>query len=274
MQCQYGTHQPNPMVSDSHIQISRLKGETVFQDFCLRLAKKMWKDPHAQLHGKRGQSQFGVDIIGKDNVNGYKVAAIQCKGSESNNPRKLKKADLDKEVRAARSFSPKLNLLIIAYAGEPDGALQRRALELSAENEEKGLFKVLLWSWDDVVDQAKPFPDLIQFLVHRSSSPIPSELDPDRPHESKLDAFGKIEAAIASYKAANFDVDVGRTSDDPETNAKIDVFRGQIVAGDGAAVVQPLRKLADELGDNTAPHTRFRAYANLGAALLQQGSTT
>lgn len=159
------------MVTQSEIQYPRLRGEKKFQDFCLKLAQRYWNDPHAQLHGRQGQAQHGVDITGEDKVNQLNPVAMQAKGSESNNLRQLKDTDLVAEVEKAKKFKPPLKLLIVTYNGERDQILQKKAIELTTQHQSAGLFKVIVWAWDDIISEAQSFRTSSENLFLKTSSP-------------------------------------------------------------------------------------------------------
>ncbi len=48
----------------------------------------------------------------------------------------------------------------MAFGGYRYGAFTRKAMEISAAHEKEGLFKVTVWSWDDIVARALNFPDV------------------------------------------------------------------------------------------------------------------
>jgi tetratricopeptide (TPR) repeat protein len=265
-----GAHR-HVMVIQSEIQDPRLRGEKKFQDFCLKLARRYWNDPHAQLHGRQGQAQHGVDITGEDKINNLHPVAMQAKGSESNNPRKFDDGDLVKEVEKAKNFKPKLKLLIVAYNGERDQVLQKKAIDVTAHHQSEGLFKVVVWAWDDIISEALNFQDVIQELSLENKFPVAGHLDPARPRGDLAGPLQKIQAALAEAQAAYLDVSGAAPNDDPVSNAKIDVWKDQIVAGDGAGVVKSLRTFIEGLPGDGPARVRFRAYANLGSALIQAG---
>lgn len=259
------------MVTQSEIQYPRLRGEKKFQDFCLALARRYWNDPHAQLHGRQGQAQHGVDITGEDTINQLNPVAMQAKGSESNNARKLKDADLIEEVEKAKKFNPPLKLLIVAYNGERDQVLQKKAIELTTQHQNLGLFKVVLWAWDDILAEAEKFPEVIGELVLENKFPVAGHLDPARPRGDLAAPLQKIQAALADAQAAYLEAAAAAPNDDPVSNAKIDVWKEQIATGSGAATVKPLKAFIAALAPDASARVRFRAHANLGAALIQVG---
>lgn len=259
------------MLTYSEIVHPPIKGEIAFQDFCLKLMKSYWKDNYAQTYGKRGDGQQGVDISGDDNVNGLMPVGMQCKGSESNKPRQLSNSDIEGEVEKAKKFRPSLKLLIIAYTGDKKSSLMERARELSEDNEGKGLFRVVLWAWEDIVREAYNFPEIAQELLVANQVPLGGSLDPQRPKSGKAAELQRIQTALADLQSAIVEEESQAATDDPINNARIDVFKDQIAAGDGRATIAPLRAFIEGLEATASARVRFRAHANLGSALVQCG---
>ena len=259
------------MAEYSDIVYPPMRGEKKFQEFCLTLARKYWKDPFATLHTRSGQADFGVDITGNDTVNALNPVGIQCKGSETNTPRKLTVKILTDTVNAAKKFDPPLKHLIVAYNGPRDGELVREAIKITKSHEQAGLFRVSIWSWDDLLAEAFKLPDVMQWLFTHYEFPIVSDLDPSRPGAATLHVFkftGVVRDGLPEFYQ---EAGLTKPSDDPVNDEKINFFRDQISAGHGPTVVEPLRNFIESLGGTPNSKTLFRAYANLGAALVQGG---
>ncbi len=257
------------MVTASEVQHTRIKGELPFQNFVLKLIRRYWKDGYAEAHGRKGHKQHGVDITGRDYRNGYTHAAVQCKGSEKDEPRALTEEELIDEVVQAKTYIPKLDVFIVAYCGDRDPKLQRKAQELSDANESEGLFRVQVWSWDDIVARSLDFGDVAQELVLQNQIPSSDALNPRRPKAEPLREFqSTMQSALAQFEAAT-ERDNKNMDGDPVLTGKLDLFRDQLRAGNGELLVEQLRNLVAELPEDTHLHQKFRAYANLGSALAQ-----
>lgn len=51
-----------------------------FEAIAVHVFREVWKDPHAELHGRSGQEQQGVDIFGHDRTRGSWIpCGVQCK---------------------------------------------------------------------------------------------------------------------------------------------------------------------------------------------------
>src|SRR5687768_14841955 len=114
--------------------------EGAFEALMLRLFREVWNDPSAQLIGRRGQGQAGVDVHGKDRARGTGSVGVQCKlhGSTSRvSDRKLLE-ELEAEVEKAKKFKLPLDHFVFATTAPHSTALQERAAEITQEHRPKG----------------------------------------------------------------------------------------------------------------------------------------
>lgn len=121
-----------------------------FERLTLDYAKKQWKDEYAQRHGRQGQAQSGVDIYGTHSIS-HELIGIQCKKKKHFEvpSKQLTTAEIDVEIDAAKTFSPRLNHFIIATTGPRDVDLQRH---IRVQNQSGLPFKVSLLFWEDYQD--------------------------------------------------------------------------------------------------------------------------
>jgi hypothetical protein len=125
----------------------------LFEHLSLAVFQRLIGDRSAQLNGRRGQKQDGVDAFGflqgeRDHVVGLQAKALT---------RNLTKDDLGTIVQKATAFVPKLSELIVATAGRRDGGLQQ-----SARAYPNGTipFAVRIFSWDDMLAELQIHGDL------------------------------------------------------------------------------------------------------------------
>ena len=118
-----------------------------FERICHRLWSDIWADPSAQLNGRSGQSQNGVDVFG---INFYdqKTCGIQCKDKDGLLGSELKEAELLAECGKARSFRPRIASFVMATTAPRDAHIQKMANEINANRDEP--FRVNIWSWNDI----------------------------------------------------------------------------------------------------------------------------
>lgn len=118
-----------------------------FERLTLDYAKKQWKDEYAQRHGRQGQAQSGVDIYGTHSIS-HELIGIQCKKKKhfEVSSKQLTIAEIDVEIDAAKTFSPRLDHFIIATTGPRDVNLQEH---IRIQNQSSIPFKISLLFWED-----------------------------------------------------------------------------------------------------------------------------
>lgn len=139
-----------------------------FEDLCLDLWRLKWNDPTAQKHGREGQKQFGVDVVGRPGQ-GTALTGVQCKLLSQLAGRKLTLEMIEAEAEKAEVFEPPLSSFIIATTALRSGESQRAALDLGNSNQFQ--FTILVFAWEDIWDDleqpwaasvlAKYYPDLV-----------------------------------------------------------------------------------------------------------------
>src|SRR6266545_2830978 len=129
-----------------------------FEDLCCDLWRQLWSDPEAQKHGRSGQPQAGVDLVGRPK-GGAEWVGVQCK--HRGNRAALSRAEIEREVELSRAFKPPLGKLLIATTAPSDVAAQQVAREITERHREQGLFSVTIVSWDDILLHLAGYPDLV-----------------------------------------------------------------------------------------------------------------
>ena len=129
--------------------------EGAFEALILRLFREVWNDPSAQLIGRRGQEQAGVDVHGEDRARGTGSIGVQCKlhGSTSRVSNQKLLAELNAEVEKSKGFKPPLDHFVFATTAPHSAALQERAREITEEHRARGLFSVEFEGWEDIKAQ-------------------------------------------------------------------------------------------------------------------------
>lgn len=147
-----------------------------FERLCCDLWRRIWDDPNAQLNGREGQPQHGVDVFGQPQRGG-KWAGVQCKLRSQLKERRLSGEDIRDEVKKARRFNPSLAEFIVATTAERDATAQLAAREITEVHEEQGLFSVTVFAWEDIVLRLaehkevleKYYPDLSEGRADRDA---------------------------------------------------------------------------------------------------------
>lgn len=136
-----------------------LKNWDEFQHLCHDLWRLLWNDPNAQLNGRQGQDQMGVDIFGFPYyAKGYH--GVQCKGRNHNYDSRLTIGEVNAECKDAdENFKPGLESLVIATTSPRDPKIQEHCRKLTLSHTYK--FKVFVWSWDDIEEEIQCRPDIM-----------------------------------------------------------------------------------------------------------------
>lgn len=126
---------------------------------CQKLWRDIWSDPNAQLNGRKGQPQHGVDVFGHP-IYQANYAGVQCKDKDSRLGSELTAGELDEECTKATQFIPPIESFSMATTAARDGALQEYARRLTESQSYP--FGVSVWSWDDIAEEVSYRPTILQ----------------------------------------------------------------------------------------------------------------
>jgi hypothetical protein len=138
-----------------------------FERLCHDLYRRMWETNDAEMNGRQGQPQAGVDVYGTDRVE-KRFVGVQCKGKDQGYGGTLTERELRAEVEKAKTFDPPLDVFIVATTAPNDVAIQRVARAITRSHEQQGLFEIRVQGWDTLQQRitdnleliAKHFRDL------------------------------------------------------------------------------------------------------------------
>lgn len=136
-----------------------------FETLCKKLWGEVWNIPmKIKKNGRNGQSQAGVDVYGvpKGETNYW---GIQCKGKDDYANAKLTKAEIEREIDKAKTFSPKLSVFIIATTMNKDAEIEAYVREKDLESRHNNGFEILLFCWEDIADLIDENQDTYNFWV-------------------------------------------------------------------------------------------------------------
>ncbi|MBX3159205.1 MAG: hypothetical protein KF773_24770 [Deltaproteobacteria bacterium] len=120
------------------------KSEDEFEDIVVDFVRLRWKDPNAQRHGRRGQRQHGVDVVGHPPWSKGRTVGAQCKNADD-----VTLAVVVAEVEKAKSFPGGLAEFFVVTSGDRDAALQSEVREHFKAK--PAPFHVEVVFWPDVV---------------------------------------------------------------------------------------------------------------------------
>ena len=123
-----------------------------FEELCADVFQSAWGDATLVRHGRAGQRQHGVDIVARNGAI-YPIG-LQCKKRSRWPVRKVTSKQIDAEITAARSFTPKLKAFYILTTALDDSGLQQHVRKINERHKQKQLFEVVLLGWNEIVRRA------------------------------------------------------------------------------------------------------------------------
>ncbi|ROT46746.1 SAVED domain-containing protein [Pusillimonas sp. NJUB218] len=128
-----------------------------FERFTRDLFSAVWNDPRAQMNGRNGQPQSGVDVFGI-NVRTDSLEGVQCKGKDARYGHSVTIDELKSEVSKALTFSPALSHYYLVTSGVADVKVQEEARRINDTHKKAGLFGVDVYSWDQLLAHLQDYP--------------------------------------------------------------------------------------------------------------------
>lgn len=157
------------MPTASALQIPPPANWQDFEQLCCELWKRIWTDPDTQMHGRRGQSQHGVDVFGRPQT-ACSWAGVQCKGKDNYAAKVLTDAEVRKEVANAERFMPAISQFTVATTGPKDATIELLARNITTERQKDGKFSVAIRAWEDILLLLNGHDDLIERYCSVQSS--------------------------------------------------------------------------------------------------------
>jgi hypothetical protein len=118
-----------------------------FEKMCLSALTIKWGiGSGLTLHGRQGQKQNGVDILGHDDLGRF--VGIQCKQTLNT----ISQTIIDNEIKQAENFQPIISTLYIVTTASTDAELQKYVRLCSEERYNKSLFTVKILFWSDIFE--------------------------------------------------------------------------------------------------------------------------
>lgn len=120
-----------------------------FEELCADIFESAWQDPALVRHGRAGQRQDGVDIVGRNG--GTYPIGLQCKRRSSWPVSRLSTKEIDDEIRAAEKFKPQLKAFYILTTAPDDTLLQEHVRSINEKRGKNKLFEVILLGWSEIL---------------------------------------------------------------------------------------------------------------------------
>ena len=261
----------------SLVQIPRPRDEQTFERGNEVLWQLLLNDPTAKLHGRRGQKQHGVDIVGSRNQDPNCIVGIQCKLKGEG--KTLTAGEISDEVEKALKFVPPLSEYIIVTTAPDDAKLDKVAHELSIASS-KGRaksIKIQVFGWGSLEREIARYPKA-RNAFDPNHTPMNDNL------EEKIDLLPeKFEQNISATLGPEFDslreeIRALRTVE-PVSRAT-SVYSEQekqindcieIIENDPASALRILRGLEQRLTKDAPKDVKFRVKTNVAACQLKLG---
>lgn len=129
-----------------------------FEELCADIFQSAWRDPALVRHGRAGQRQNGVDIVGRNGAL-YPIG-LQCKKRSRWPVNKLTTTQIDAEIKEALDFKPTLKAFYILTTAPDDATLLDHVRKINEQHEKKKLFEVVLLGWGEIVRRATLDPQV------------------------------------------------------------------------------------------------------------------
>ena len=118
--------------------------EDDFEDLCQELLRLYWRRPGLVRFGRKGERQFGIDILDLGGMS--PLHGAQCKLREYG--KTLSPTTISDEIREALKFRPALGKYGILTTAKVSTQAQTRILEINQSHRDVGAFEVELFTWD------------------------------------------------------------------------------------------------------------------------------
>jgi tetratricopeptide (TPR) repeat protein len=220
-----------------------------FEKMCVQLLRQHWSRPGLELFGKRGDRQFGIDIL--DIGGEMPIYAAQCKLKEEH--KSLPPADIQVEVDDAKKFIPPLGRYAILTTAKVSAIAQRKVREINQAHKQQGLFEVELLTWERLCGLLQQYTDVQEaFYGH-----IPVERA-KRLEEHLLAIKGGVQSLTSR-------------ADGDSVDSQINEARDHITKREFQLATFLLNRIQRIHGDKLDVRQRFRVLSNQGAAALGLG---
>ncbi|AZO05597.1 hypothetical protein [Mesorhizobium sp. M2A.F.Ca.ET.043.02.1.1] len=182
-------------------QISAPKNWETFERLCLHIFRAVWSDPLAEMHGRRGQAQHGVDIYSSPLSERRGRYGVQCKGKEHSYGHAVTLAEIETEIAKAEKFTPPLTHWVLATTALRDAVLQAGVRRISDEREKSGRFTVQVLVWEDLQDLMADDPKIIETFYPEHAFDLKGLVEAIRTFPAAIEA-SVLKARIAAEEHA------------------------------------------------------------------------
>jgi len=224
------------------------RDEDQFERMSLELLRRYWSRPGLELFGKRGERQYGIDIL--DLSGDTPVYAAQCKLKEEH--KSLPPSEIQHEVDEAKKFSTPLGKFAILTTAKISAQAQTAIRDINQAHKAQGLFEVELLAWDQICPLLQDYSD----VQEKFYGPIESETA-KRIQTHLMAINGGIQSLTSLVVGSDADIRINEARD--------------CINNREFQLATLLLNLIHRSGIDLTPRQRYRVLANHGAAALGQG---
>ena len=246
-------------------QIPKPSDEQAFERCNEILWRCILRDDTVQIHSRRGQRQYGVDLSGIRDDQPENLVGVQCRKKSE---KRLTEDEVRGEVAKALTFSPPLSEYIIVTTAPDDGKLQRLAhqLSVSASEDRETPLKVRVFGWGTLEREIQRYPKALNAFD-------PSHTGQGDRIEQKLDDLSE-GVEFVKQRMAVFPRDatqgqaispiVANTAVQSVLERQVNSY-AELISSDPVTARRLLQQLQAELDDEVRADIRFRVAANIAA---------
>jgi len=224
---------------------------------------RLWQTTDAELHGRTGQPQAGVDVYGTNRVEKL-FTGVQCKGKDADYGGALTEAELRDEVAKALTFQPPLQAYIVLTTAANDAAIQKVAREITTEHAKKGLFEVRVTGWDTFRHRVADYPELL-LKYFRDFAPVDVMGALATSNLEQRQDIAVMTRMLQSTQRMVSGLRDDKAGTDELANRVTEVSK-LIADGSPKAALKRLDALLGEEGASASPLARYRLLASKGNA--------
>ena len=207
--------------------------EVEFEQQCLRLYRKVWRNENLQLYAKRGEKQNGIDI--HDPLSISPVRAVQCKHHEPT--KTITPAEIKSEVQKAENSNFPIEHYVIATTAKKSGNAQNMIVALNRRKKKK--FTVQIHFWEEICQFASELGPIVaehivygqNFLAGATSNQLPisgfapalnsQDLDSDEPYATIERLINERQLVVAQHELSKLPPPDAVNSLDPRKKYKV-----------------------------------------------------
>lgn len=268
------------VVDASGLQLPPPTDWTAFERVVRRLFSRVYACPLAEMEGRPGQHQQGIDIIGRSATSARRRFGIQCKLKDDlgSNPT-LRRKTLEAEVAQAGEIDPPLDEFLVVTTAANDTDLSRHARRLTAARDnDLHPLEIKVIGWSQVRQMIGEHRDILDWYLGIDGVPALAEqnalqhremMAANAAHFAELKEM--LDQRIASTERQAPVVPPSLDLEDPRLTRAIDRIKAKLEEDDIRGALADLEALRADEWEDAGPTQRFRILSNLGAAYWRLG---